>query len=1174
MKPTSLSRAVRLCLAGTSLSLVSGTVAFAAVIDDTVKTATKSGAKAVSIANPSHFDGDLRQIKPAKKWLPGDPVKVANPRHVRDIQTILPAVNGVSGQDPLVAKQLAAGKRKAKLSRSAVTQVNIDGLGFNGVNPPDPTGDIGLKYYIQSINGPQGSSVNVYDKTDGSLVAGPLNMASLQTGDCANTMGDPIVLFDEQAKRWLWTEFSTQETKKLCVLVSKTEDPISGGWYAYEFQAPVFPDYPKYSQFGGVYYASANEGNSGVYAFERSKMLKGEPAAMIRQEVPGLAGFGFNSITPIDVDGAQDAPQGTAGLFIRHRDDELHNSGANNAQKDYLELWTLAPDFANPDNSKLEGPFNIEIGEIDSNFNCSGGGFGCLEQKGDSQTLDPLREVVMYKGQYRRFDGHDSIVGNLITKIGENTAAIRWFELRRSGTDDWALHQEGTYTEGDNVSRYMGGVAMDGDGNMALAYMMAGPSKFPSVGYNGRSAGDELGTLTFGEQILVEGTSPIASDRDGDYSHIGIDPVDNCTFWFTAEYGKESGQWGTQISSFKIPSCGDPNPGFTLSASNLSQEVCVKGDMAPIAINASGYNEFNGEIKLEYIDLAEGLSGSFSVDSIKPGSRALANVTVNQGIAPGDYGIEIKGSSGSAKERLINARLKVMDKASEVATTAPDDQAEQVALQPTLSWSNDNRASSYLVEIATDENFNTIVAQGVVSGGDKYRPSSPLAQTTTYYWRVTSANSCGEQTSNVAKFTTKSEKDGAVELVKGVTSDAFAGEMDEMADFYIDVPEGAKDLSFVLSGDNGDADLYIAKDMRPVNGGIVCAGENAGSEESCLIEGDVASGTYFVTVYAYESYTDAKLTATYSGGSLIEGQKPLSMDEEGTLAIQLSDLTVAADNYPTGFTLTVLPGDKYTVSDNSITPVTDFVGELMVKVKVASDSVDSGEYGLKVQVNNINDAPVISATTPAEVAEDQSYTVELSQLTVEDVDSEASTFTVSVEAGDNYTVESGNVVKPAADYNGVLNVQVKVSDGSDSSQGATLPLTVTPVNDAPNAQDDTATVNQDSSNNLLDVLANDTDVDAGDSLSLVEVAYSGQGSASVFDGKISYTPKAGFTGNETFTYSVKDAAGEQKTAQVQVTVKKKSVTPPKNTSSGGGSSSMILLMLPLLAIRRLFKYSV
>ena len=1148
------------------------TTTHATVIDDTVKKTISKGDKGVAIANPSVFEGDLRKIKPPQKWLPGDAVKVANPRHIRDIQTIKPAVNKVAGgMDPLLEKQSKV-KTSKSTNRSAVVDVNVDGLGFNGVNPPDTTGDVGLKYYIQSINSGGGSVFNIYDKTDGAVVAGPISMASLATGDCANTMGDPIVLFDEQAKRWLLTEFSTQGVNKLCVLVSKTEDPIAGGWYSYEFQAPSFPDYPKYSQMGGVYYASANENQSAVYAFEREKMLAGEPAAMIRQEVPTLAGFGFNAITPIDVDGDKAAPAGTPGMFIRHRDDELHNAGSNNAEKDYLEIWTLTPDFANSDNSKLEGPFNIEVTEFDSNFRCDGPGFGCLEQKGSDQPLDPLREVVMYKAQYRHFDGHESIVGNFITKTSENIAALRWFELRRTGDSDWAVNQEGTYSENDNKNRYMGASAMDGDGNIAIAYMLTGKEQYPSLAFNGRYAGDEAGTLTFGETMLMEGAGAIQSDRDGDYSQMGVDPVDNCTMWFTAEYGGADGQWGTRVTSFKVPSCGDPNPGFTLTATNLKQEVCANGDMQPINVNASGYNDFGADIKLSFVNLPDGITGSFSADTIKPGVATVANISIAQDTAAGDYNLEVTGTSDGAKDRSFVSKLKLMDTTSTATLVQPADNSVKVALYPTFNWDVDGRASVYVIEVATDAEFSNIVVRSEVSGGNSYRPSEHLAQETVYYWRVTASNSCGEKASAVGKFTTGSEKDGAKELAKDATSEAFSGETNTQSFFYIDVPEGATDLKFTVSADNGDADLYVSKDMRPQQGvEVLCLSESPNSEEACTVEGDV-QGTYFALVNAYDTYSAATITATYTGGvsgPAITGQKDLSVTEDNALAITPTDLTVEDVDYPTGYTLAVLDGENYSFDGNTVTPATDFYGELSVNVKVNDGSLDSAVYELKIQVIGVNDAPVISATELITVDEDMGWTLDASLITV--VDSDSTDFTFTLAAGDHYTIDGDTVVMPDANYNGVLNVGVTVNDGHVDSEASSIQITVNPVNDEPVLVNDSATVKADSSNNVINVLGNDSDVDEGDTITLESVAYTGTGSATVVGSNISYTPAAGFKGTETFEYTAKDSAGALKTASVTVTVEDTSNHVQLSSSGGSMSGFVYLMLLPLVALRRRFK---
>ena len=542
------------------------------LLDDRVVTKIHRGAELVSIASPEILNVDIRNLPKVSGWTPGDAVKVANPRHINDIVSLQPAVN------PVKKSQKALVKRQ-KSSRTTITDlqlgVNITGFEFNGVNPPDPTGEVGKQYYIHSINSSGGSSVTVFNKSTGAKVGDAFDMKSLgATGDCANGMGDPIVVYDEYAERWLLSEFSQEGPNKLCVYISKTDDPVSGGWYFYEFAAPSFPDYPKYAVWGGNYYVSANESGGAVYAMQREKMLAGEPAAMVRKTVPSLAGFGFQSISPIDADGINPPADGTPGLFIRHRDDELHNSGSNNGDKDYLEIWTFTPDFANADNSTLQGPFNIEISEFDSNFTCPDN-FGCLTQKPEDgqslSTLDPLKEVVNYKPQYRNFNSHQSITGSFVTKLDNNAAGLRWFELRKT-SGDWALHQEGILPTTDGKSRYMSGAAQDGDGNMALAYMITGADQFPSIRVSGRRMADALGTMSATEVTIHEADGAIATERDGDYSHMSVDPTDNCTFWYTAEHGGSGAQWKTRVASFKFPGCtgtGSTDPGFSMSATGL-----------------------------------------------------------------------------------------------------------------------------------------------------------------------------------------------------------------------------------------------------------------------------------------------------------------------------------------------------------------------------------------------------------------------------------------------------------------------------------------------------------------------------------------------------------------------------------------------------------------------------
>jgi|GEM_PF-1034449 len=1074
-----LSKQISYALLGAGMTASLAANAQPQVINDVVKTKVHKGAESVTLAIPSEFNGDIRDLAAKDKWQPGDAIKVANPRRYGAPQDLLPAVN------PVVADNKQMENRQRKVSRQSddiSIGVNQVGFEFTGAMPPDPTGDVGQNYYITSVNGDGGSAVSIFKKEDGAQVGETFSMASLATsGACTNGMGDPIVIYDEVAKRWLLTEF-TDGSNHICVHLSKTEDPIAGGWYTYEFEAPEFPDYPKYSVWGGNYFVSANEGGGAVYALDRAKMLAGEAATMVRKAVPSLAGFGFQSITPVDPDGASQPADGTPGLFIRHRDDELHNAGSNDGSKDFLELWTLTPDFDNPDNTQLEGPFNIDIGEADSNFDCDAEGFGCLSQKGDSQRVDPLREVVNYKAQYRKYDGHEAIVGNFISKTGENTAALRWFELRKTG-NAWALHQEGQLDSSDDNNRYMAGSALDGSGNMALAYMTTGADRFPSLAMTGRKMFDANGTLSLVEKFIVEGDSHIGSDRDGDYSQMAVDPVDNCTFWYTAEYGANSGQWKVQVANFKYNDCTgvvDPNPGFTLSGTNRSQEICRAGDLEPVVITATPYNGFDKSVNLAYQELPASFSASFSANPLAAGASSNATVSVAENTPAGEYSFEIKGSSDGARDGLVSAKVRVVDDEHQASLQAPVNASEKLDFQPTLQWTTDGYVTSAKVEIATDSEFNQIVATGQVSGGNSYRPSQPLAQETQFFWRVTATNSCGETVSDTFSFTTKNPKDDYTELESGVAKSFSIGEEYANEIFYIEVPDDATELKInTTGGDDGDADIYVQFDrVSEGSDDFVCKGIEEGSVEECIISGsDIQAGTWYIRARAWAPFSDLSLVASHNGTI---NTAPVAVDDT-SLVHQNSSANV----------IDVLANDTDADQDDSLT--------------------------------------LVSATA-----------------------SEGGT----VEVADNkisYT--------PKTDFYGVETLSYTIKDSKDAQAQASVTVT---VNAKPVAVADAITVEEASSATLINVLANDSDADSGDTLSLVSVSASAGGSATISGDKISYAPKAKFSGTETLTYQIKDSKGAVSEGKVTVTVTKK----PK---SGGGSAPLLALMLlPLAIVRRVF----
>lgn len=515
------------------------------------------GAEAYPPVTPVVRQVDLRDLPTVDAWRPGDPIKEI-PR--RRTSNPTPPAKPIPGQmDPLLEAQEAVQTRPTPESFRGT--VNFNGQGFSGVNPPDTTGDVSPAHYIQAINGGGGATFVVYDKSSGAVLAGPTAMESLGSGNCASGYGDPIVLWDGIAQRWVLSEFSSSGNR-MCVYVSQTSDPISGGWYHYSFTGTQFPDYPHYGVWPDAYYVGTNESGRACYAFERSKMLLGQAATMQRFVVPDLAGFSFNALTPADLDGATVPPTGAPGILMGHRDDEVHNAGSNNPSQDYLDIYEFHVDWTTPANSTLTGPISIAMAEMDSDL-CGLTSFSCFPQPGSGTTLDPLREVIMFRLVYRNSGAHQTLVGSLVTDVsGSDHGGVRWFELRKPGSS-WALHQQGTYAP-DSNHRWMSSISMDGAGNIALGYNISHSSAvYPGLRYTGRHSGDPLGTLPILEETMVAGSTANGSNRYGDYAQMNVDPGDDSTFWFTGEYNP-GGSWATRIASFSF--CTPPSAPSSLGA--------------------------------------------------------------------------------------------------------------------------------------------------------------------------------------------------------------------------------------------------------------------------------------------------------------------------------------------------------------------------------------------------------------------------------------------------------------------------------------------------------------------------------------------------------------------------------------------------------------------------------
>ncbi|MDE0883983.1 MAG: proprotein convertase P-domain-containing protein [Myxococcota bacterium] len=713
------------------------------------------GAEAMPPVPARFSDIDLRSIPLRQSWRAGEGIRFV-PRRFHLSAKLVDAQSKAKkpvgkNADPLLEIQAQAAANKA----FSMLELNIGGGGFTGVSPPDTVGDIGTNYYIQSTNASAGSTFRVYNKETGALVAGPLSMDSLSTGlaDCSNGAGDPIVLYDSFAGRWLLSEFS-DTGNKLCVYISATGDPLAGGWYGYEFSAPQFPDYPKYGIWHDAYYVGTNESaGPGVYALDRTSMLAGQPAGMQRFTAPSLAGFGFQIINPADADGSILPPPGTPNFFVRHNDDESHNPSSNDPSSDFLEIFEFQVDFVNAANSTFTGPLQIPIAEFDSNL-CGLSSFVCIPQPNGGIGLDPLREVSMFRVQYRNKGATETLVGSHATDV-DNTdhSGIRWWELSRSGGGAWSLVQEGTYAP-DGHSRWMSSVATDGDGNLAIGYSIGSASLAAGLSYNGRLQADPLGTLTQGETTIIAGAGTHSNERWGDYSAINVDPVDDCTFWYTSEYARSNGTWGTQIGKFKFDSCG--TPGIVLSASNLSQAICAPGSATPIALEVISSGGFTGSTELSFPYLPPDITGTFSATPVIPSAQSTINFTLQPTTIFKNHPIEILATPTGADPQSLQADIQVFTQVPDVPNAQiPVDGAVNIPRKAPFNWPPSYQAENYTVEVDDDPSFSSIDFTATGAGSQVIAETALLADTT-YYWRIRTSNPCGESTTPVRSFTTSS----------------------------------------------------------------------------------------------------------------------------------------------------------------------------------------------------------------------------------------------------------------------------------------------------------------------------------------------------------------------------------------------------------------------------------
>ena len=606
-----------------------------------------------------------------------------------------PPATGTGAPDTAV--QSTAGAAAAPVLNGSFDGV---GQGFTGpagtftVNsaPPDTNGQVGPNNFVQIVN----SAFAIFDKT-GKVLYGPAATNTLWSGfggGCqTNNDGDATVVYDRQADRWIISQFSVSTTPFLqCVAVSTSGDP-TGSYFRYAFQYSNFPDYPKMGVWPDAYYETFNLFNAAgtaflgpeICAYDRAKMLAGAAAT---QQCFVLS-TAFGGILPSNVDSSQAPPAGSPNYLMDF---------ATNA----LDFWKFHVDWATPANTTITAAAQIPVAAFSPA--CSGGGT-CIPQAGTTQQLDSLADRLMYRLAYRNFGDHESLVLNHAVTAG-SSSGVRWYEIRTPGTTP-TVYQQGTYAP-DATFRWMGSVAQDSSGNIALGFSTSSSSTHPGIHYTGHLTSDPLGVMGQGEGVLIDGagsqtSSTRALARWGDYSDMSVDPTDDCTFWFTSEYIPANGifNWRTRIGNFKLAGCGTPD--FSVAASPTSQTVSP-GSPTTYGVTVTPTGGFGGSVSLSATGFPAGADATFSPNPTT--GTSTMSVTTSGSTPTGSYPITITGTSGALAHNTTVT----------LVVSQPD---FSLSATPASSTVTEGASTSYSVKVTPQAGFTGTVSldsSGLPSG--------------------------------------------------------------------------------------------------------------------------------------------------------------------------------------------------------------------------------------------------------------------------------------------------------------------------------------------------------------------------------------------------------------------------------------------------------------------------
>ena len=658
---------------------------------------------------PGQSDAVHYDVSPPLRDMAPAPPPPADPKKEKEPKKGLPVPAQSAVPDPVV--QTTPG-----IDSPPPVGVGFEGVGqgFSGPNgsfivtsaPPDPNGAVGPNHFVELVN----QSFAVFNKS-GTPVYGPVPTNTLWGGfggGCqTNDDGDGTVVYDKLADRWIIQQFSVSTTPYLeCVAVSTSGDP-TGSYARYSFSYSDFPDYPKLGVWPDAYYVTFNMFHNNsfrgpqVCAWDRARMLQGLSATQQCFQLSSI----YGGLLPADLDGSTAPPSGAPN--------DLVSFGTNS-----LLLWRFHADWTTPGNSSLSGPTTIPVAAFSPA--CSGGGT-CIPQSGTSQQLDSLADRLMYRLAYRNFGDHESLVVNHSVTAG-SSVGVRWYELRSpNGTP--TVYQQGTYAP-DSSYRWMGSVAMDRNGDMALGYSTSSSALHPGIRYTGRLAGDPLGQMTQGEGSIIapNGSQNGGLSRWGDYTSMSVDPSDECTFWYTDQYLAANGSfnWHTRIASFKFPNCTSGPSDFSISANPAGLTV-GQGASGTSTVSTAITSGGSQTVNLSASGQPAGTTVSFNPASVSSGGSSTMSVNVDAGTAPGTYTITVT-ATGSSATHTVDIGLTV--------TPPPTDDFSISANPTSLSVQQGNSGTSTINTAVTSGSAQTVAlsASGAPAGTTvSFNPTSVSA---------------------------------------------------------------------------------------------------------------------------------------------------------------------------------------------------------------------------------------------------------------------------------------------------------------------------------------------------------------------------------------------------------------------------------------------------------------